>query len=235
MAEDRPEIRACCRLHGASEISKVNAPTPDRWAKLWRQVAATADAQLIHRELVSLYSQPNRHYHNLRHISECLAEFDTVRHLVHQPVAVQLAIWFHDAVYDTRARDNEEKSAQLAKRHLAEAGGSADLCNSVAALVLATKTHDPSRHPDAPLLVDADLSILGKPEERFQEYEVQIRFEYDWVPDQIFAEKRAEILGRFMARERIYSSDEFFARYERTARTNLQNSIRKLSRDFQTR
>ncbi len=168
MAEDRQEIRARCRLPAAFKISKVNQATSDRWAQLGRQVVATGDAQLVHRELVSVYSQPSRHYHNLRHISECLAEFDTVRHLVSQPVAVELAIWFHDAVYDPRAQDNEEKSAQLAKRRIVKAGGSADLCNSVAALVLATKAHDPSQHPDAPLLVDADLSILGQSEERFR-------------------------------------------------------------------
>ncbi len=90
----------------------MNAPSSDRLARLWRQVStATGDPQSIYRELASLYSQPHRYYHNLHHIAECLAEFDSVRHLASQPVAVELAIWFHDAIYDTRAQDNEERSA----------------------------------------------------------------------------------------------------------------------------
>lgn len=206
----------------------MNSPTPDRWARLWRQVSATGDPEPSYRELVSLYSQLHRHYHNLRHIAECLTEFDSARHLTNQPVAVELAIWFHDAIYDTRAQDNEECSAELARRRIAGAGGSDELCEAVAALVLATKTHEPSVHPDAPLIVDVDLSILGQPEVRFQEYEAQIHREYHWVPEETFAAKRTEILKRFLARDRIYATDHFFAKYERLARTNLQSSIRAL-------
>ena len=175
-----------------------------------------------------MYSQPHRHYHNFSHIADCLAEFDSAKDLARQTDAVELAIWFHDAIYDTRAQDNEEKSAELARRYIADAGGDAEFCSSVAALVLATKAHDSSMHPDAPLLVDVDLSILGQPSERFRTYEAQIRREYEWVPDKIFSEKRAEILGRFLARQRIYSTEPFFAKYEKQARANLQDSVRKL-------
>ncbi len=206
----------------------MNTPAPDRWVQLWRQVTAQGDPLANYQELVSLYSQPHRHYHNFRHIAECLAEFDFARHLAHEPVAVELAVWFHDAIYDTHAQDNEERSAELAKRRIAEARGSADLCQSVAALVLATKAHDCSLHPDAPLLVDADLSILGQPKERFQEYEAQIRREYEWVPEATFLAKRSEILQGFLARERIYATDQFFTKYERRARGNLRDSLRKL-------
>ncbi len=189
----------------------------------------------IHRELVSLYSQPQRHYHNLDHIAECLAEFESARHLAGHPVAVELAIWYHDAIYDPRAQDNEERSAELAKQRIAEAGGKPGLCNAVATLVLATQTHDPRLHPDAPVLVDVDLSILGVPSERFLEYDGQIRREYGWVPDAPFAAKRAEILERFLARERIYFTDLFFAKYEQRARTNLQNSVRALKQLLSSR
>jgi predicted metal-dependent HD superfamily phosphohydrolase len=102
------------------------------------------------------------------------------------------------------------------------------LCSSVVALILATKAHDPSVHPDAPSLIDADLSVLGQAEERFKEYEAQIRREYEWVPEATFVTKRAEILERFLARQRLYATDHFFAKYEKQARTNLQDSLRKL-------
>jgi predicted metal-dependent HD superfamily phosphohydrolase len=206
----------------------MTIPAPDGWNQLWRRVAGQDAPPETYHELVSLYSQQHRYYHNLRHIAECLAEFSHVRDLAQQPDAVELAIWFHDAVYDTHAQDNEEKSAHLAKERIADAGGRADLCESVTALVLATKSHDPSLHPDAPLLVDVDLSILGQVKKRFQEYEDQIRREYEWVPEATFAEKRAEILERFLARERIYSTERFFDKYEKRARSNLQDSVRTL-------
>jgi predicted metal-dependent HD superfamily phosphohydrolase len=191
-------------------------------------VTAKGDPLAIYRELVSLYSQPHRHYHNFRHLAECLAEFDSARRLAREPVAVELAIWFHDAVYDTRAADNEEKSAELARQRLAEAGAGETLCASVHALVMSTKTHDPALHPDAPLLVDVDLAILGQPTERFEEYETQIRREYEWVPEKTFALKRAEILEGFLARRRIYSTSQFFDKLETPARVNLRDSVRRL-------
>jgi predicted metal-dependent HD superfamily phosphohydrolase len=210
----------------------VKAPDTDRWIQLWRQITATGNVIVSYQELVSLYSQPDRHYHNLRHIAECLAQFDSARRLACQPVAVELAIWFHDAIYDTHAQDNEEKSAELARQRISEAGGDKSLCASVATLILATKVHDASLHPDAPLIVDVDLSILGQTDERFQEYEAQIRREYDWVLETIFAAKRAEILERFLERDRIYTTDEFFVKYEQQARINLQNSLCKLKAEI---
>lgn len=206
----------------------MNTASFEKWARLWRQVTAEGDPLPLYHELVVLYSQPHRYYHNLRHIGECLAEYDSVRDLASQPVAVELAIWFHDSIYDTHAQDNEERSADLARQHISDGGGDGMLNESVCSLVMATKTHDPSLHPDAPLLVDVDLSILGQSNERFQEYEAQIRREYDWVPQATFAAKRAEILERFLARERIYRTDLLFSKYERQARINLGNSIRKL-------
>jgi predicted metal-dependent HD superfamily phosphohydrolase len=139
-----------------------------------------------------------------------------------------LAIWFHDAIYDPRAPDNEERSAELAEKRITEAGGGEDLRASVSALVMATKSHDRSAHGSTPLIIDVDLSILGKPEARFWEYEAQIRKEYDWVPTEIFAAKRAEILEKFLAQSRIYSTQQFLDRYEKQARANLQASVQKL-------
>ena len=156
------------------------------------------------------------------------AEFDLARQLAENAAAVELAIWFHDAVYDPGAADNEERSAEVAKQSITQADGGVELGSAVAALVQATKTHDPCLHPDAPLLVDVDLSILGQPKERFQEYETQIRREYEWVPVTTFASKRAEILENFLARESIYTTEYFFAKYEQRARQNLQDSIRAL-------
>lgn len=208
----------------------MTTASPERWAKLWRKIAAKDDGLSVYQELVALYSEPHRHCHNLSHVGECLNEFDAARDLAQQPLAVELAIWFHDAIYDTHAMDNEEKSAELAKAQILAATQDIDVLASTFALVLATKTHDPLRHPDAPLLVDIDLSILGKPEPRFWEYEAQIRREYDWVPEAIYGAKRAEILERFLARERVFCTKHFFDQYEQQTRANLDASIQKLKR-----
>jgi predicted metal-dependent HD superfamily phosphohydrolase len=79
-----------------------------------------------------------------------------------------------------------------------------------------------------PLTVDIDLSILGQPPERFWEYESQIRREYEWVPENVFTEKGAEILQRFLSRKSIYGTAFFFDKYKRQARINLEASIQKL-------
>ena len=175
-----------------------------------------------------MYSEPHRRYHNLTHITDCLTGFDRARELAREPLAVELAIWFHDAVYDTQAADNEERSAQLAQSWLGEAYAAPALIAAVGRLILATKKHDSSLHVDAGLLVDVDLSILGQPQNRFWDYESQIRGEYSWVPAEVFSVKRAEILEGFLARRRIYSTDFFFGQLEAQARINLQASIRLL-------
>jgi len=206
----------------------LNSFIPARWNELWRAAGARIEPQLWFDELLGLYSEPHRHYHNAQHIADCLDEFDSVKSLAKEPLAVEMGIWFHDAIYDPRAADNEERSAELAQKRVLEAGLEQDLAKSVTALVMATKQHDGSLHPDAPLLVDIDLSILGQDAKRFWEYEEQIRKEYEWVPEDVFVTKRAEILERFLARKRIYNTARYFQNCEARARSNLAASIQKL-------
>jgi predicted metal-dependent HD superfamily phosphohydrolase len=195
---------------------------------LWKVVGAAAAPAGWYERLAAAYAEPQRHYHNQRHIAECLAEFDQARHLARQPETVEFALWFHDTVYDPRKSDNEEQSAALAKRCLAEAGVSGAMQENVNRLVIATKSHETETDSDAGLVMDVDLSIFGQQEQRFSEYEQQIRQEYAWVPRPIFNSKRREILKRFVARDRIYATEWFRDKYEQQARRNLQASIAKL-------
>ncbi|HZI50534.1 MAG TPA: N-methyl-D-aspartate receptor NMDAR2C subunit [Terriglobia bacterium] len=202
--------------------------SPNRWATVWQSIARRGDGSDWLNRLATLYAESHRHYHTARHIAECLNEFDAARQLARQPVALELALWFHDAIYDTHASDNEEQSAVLSQRCLEEAGAEAGLQTAVRDLVLVTKAHQDSPHPDAPLLVDIDLSILGAPTERFFEYEDQIREEYSWVPEDVFRTKRAEILERFLARAVIFRTSWFFDTREKQARANLRESLKRL-------
>jgi predicted metal-dependent HD superfamily phosphohydrolase len=110
---------------------------------------------------------------HVQHIQHCLREFDAARHLAEHPDCVETALWFHDAVYDSKAKDNEEKSAQLAD--VALAGVDASIFERVRALILIMQHKQPPVTPDEQLVVDCDLAILGQSEQAFDAYEQQIR------------------------------------------------------------
>jgi predicted metal-dependent HD superfamily phosphohydrolase len=203
----------------------MSLPDKERWMACWRSVRAAGDPDGWYARLALAYREPHRHYHNGQHIAECLSEFDHARHLIQEPAAVELAIWFHDAVYDPKAEDNEERSAEMAECSLAHAQLAGTFIEGVRKLVMATKRHEAKTDSDEAVMVDVDLSILGQGEKRFAEYEEQIRREYEWVPARVFASKRAEILERFFGRKQIFHTEWFREKYERSARRNLEASV----------
>lgn len=198
------------------------------WQALWRALNAKGDPHPWHERLVLAYRQTDRHYHNLQHLGECLVELDFVRPHLQQPAAVEAALWFHDAVYNSRSATNEEDSAALAVACLAASGVAPVTVEHIRQLVLCTQRHEPATVIDAGALIDIDLAILGQPPARFWEYEQAIRAEYAWVPAETFAQKRAEILTRFLQRSGIYRTASFRLRYEAQARANLSVAIVRL-------
>jgi len=208
----------------------MSATDLDKWAALWKAAGANGNCESWHSRLVTLYSEPHRHYHNLQHLEECLTELNSTRHLAREPSSVEFALWFHDAVYDTQAKDNEERSAALARDCLTQVGLSATFGNHVTDLIMATKHSATPADPDSALVTDIDLSILGREANRFQQYEAQIRNEYAWVPLEAFAAGRGKILEQFLSRPRIYFHQTFFIKYENQARANIQGSLLKLAR-----
>ncbi len=179
-------------------------------------------------QLVAAYGQPRRHYHGLGHIEHCLREFDAVAGLARRPDSVEFAIWTHDAVYDPMASDNEEKSARLALEILAGSGCPEAVQVEVRDLILATRHNETPPSPDAALVVDIDLSILGQPPETFDSYEAAIRAEYVRVPDTIYAAGRSRILSGFLDRSRIYFTEHFESKYGVRARLNLKRAVSML-------
>ncbi len=180
-------------------------------------------------ELTQRYSEPHRAYHTLQHLEECFAWFESARPLIRAPGEVALALFYHDAIYDTRAKDNEERSVGLAAAVLEEyCGADRELVASATSLILATRHDVIPASGDPQVLVDVDLSILGASADRFDEYERQIRFEYSWVSEADFRKGRAAVLETFLAREKIYNTETFRARLEETARNNLKRSLATL-------
>lgn len=206
----------------------MNQTNLSPWQALWRDLGAQGDPAPWHQRLVAAYVEPSRHYHNLRHLEECLTELYAADSRARQLAVVAMALWFHDAVYDAKSPSNEADSAQLATDCLTAAGVKSTIVGTVQRLILCTQTHEPGVDPDAALLIDIDLAILGQPSERFLDYERGIRAEYAWVPWPTFAQKRAEILGRFLKRPAIYRTESFARKYEAPARVNLQAAIHRL-------
>lgn len=200
----------------------------ERWALLWSElqitmpVGATADAMLAR------YGEPQRFYHTVQHLEECIAWFDQARSFARQPLELELALWYHDAVYDPRRNDNEEASARLAAEHLGTGGAPPRIAADVSALILWTTHAAEPPEGDAALLVDIDLAILGSTAERYAEYERQIREEYAWVPAVLFRRRRAALLERFLARPRLYVTPVLRDRLEERARANLVQSLATL-------
>ena len=159
-----------------------------------------------------------------------------MRELAKDPDAVELALWFHDVVYDIGARNNqesnEEESARLAREEAVELGLTAEWAERVSQLVLATRHVAVPLEADAQLVVDIDLSILGQSRERFDAYEEEIRIEYAPVIEAQgtarFDTGRARILKGFLARPAIYTTAHFRQKYEQRARANLKRSIERL-------
>ena len=198
------------------------------WHGAWRALGlAGGDAGLFHR-LVAAWSEPQRHYHTLQHLRECLELFDGAHDLANHPGEIELALWFHDAVYDVQAHDNEARSADWARASILQAGGGAAAADRIHALVMATAHHAPVADADTQLLVDVDLAILGAAPARFDEYEAQVRAEYAHVPDAAFRSGRLRILQGFAGRPRLYGTAYFQERCEAAARANLQRALRRL-------
>jgi predicted metal-dependent HD superfamily phosphohydrolase len=175
---------------------------------------ARPDEQLF-AEVMGRYAEPHRSYHTTRHLDECFARLDEARQHADRLYEIELALWFHDAVYDVRGSDNEKRSASWAQAAVSAAGLDTTVGDRVRDLILATRHDGSSPAGDAALLVDVDLAILGSPAERFDEYEQQVRQEYSWVPGFLFKRKRAH-------------TEHFRSRYEAAARANLTRSIHQL-------
>lgn len=192
------------------------------WNRAWATLGMTAPKGLFKR-LLDCYMEPHRHYHTLQHLQECAGLLGPQLHQALRPAEVELALWFHDAIYDPRAKDNEARSADMARRELLDHGIDADKADRVHALVLATAHGCEPRELDARLLVEIDLAILGAAPARFAEYQQQVRAEYAWVPEVLYLAKRQEILQGFLEREPLFT---FLGRdIERRARVNLAQAV----------
>ena len=184
--------------------------------------ALVADAG---RDLLGRWSEPHRRYHDIEHLADVLSTVDEYG----AAPEIRLAAWYHDAVYDPRASDNEERSAGLAVDAL-NALGASGRAAEVARLVRLTASHEPDPGDvNGVLLCDADLAVLARPADWYDRYAAAIREEYRHVPDDAFRAGRAAVLRRLLDLPALYRTPELRDRWEAAARANLHRELDALS------
>jgi predicted metal-dependent HD superfamily phosphohydrolase len=190
----------------------------ERWSRACIELGVPPE-QRGYRRVRRGWNSLGRHYHTLAHLDACLRELDACRDLARRAAEVELALWFHDAVYRSWRRDNEVRSAALAAHVLRAAP--ADAMARIREMILGTKHLDAELVDDAALVADLDLSILGQPPQTYVQFARAVRREYWWVPRARYTAGRRAVLEGFLARSSIYQHDRFRRRYEHTARANI--------------
>ncbi|HEX8428742.1 hypothetical protein [Hymenobacter sp.] len=202
-------------------------------ATQWHQLTAPLLPDQARREatlqqLTAAYTASGRHYHTLRHVQIVLDAVEHEAATLHDIAVVQLAVWFHDAVYSPLRADNEIRSAELASAFLAETTLSESRQRRVALLIERTKDHthtQPDDNTDLQLFLDADLGILGAPETKYWQYARQVRQEYRLVPDLLYQRGRCKVLEKLLTTPILYRTPGYRARLDAAARHNLEAEL----------
>jgi len=199
----------------------------DRWLDLMNSLGFDENAE-TYQALYDAYTEPHRRYHTIEHISAMLKHLELAVDRVRQPSLVELALWFHDAIYAPFSSNNEADSAAWAVQFLKDNHASDKNIDVVFDLILATEHTSQASTHDQALLVDIDLSILGTPEDVFKQFEKDIRFEYKRVPYFLYKKKRKAVLQSFLDRDAIYQTTFFLDKFETRARHNIELALQQL-------
>lgn len=200
----------------------------DRWLRLM-ELWGFGRNQATFSALMAAYSEKGRHYHTQEHISACLRHLDRCIASIDSPREVELALWFHDAVYKPLSGGNERKSANWSASFLSENGAPSEAIDRVHRLIMVTEHNAPTKTRNESLLVDIDLSILGADPDTYQIFEKAVRSEYRLVPLCWYKKKRADVLRGFLERTSIFQNEPFITEREHQAKENLANAVSKLA------
>lgn len=184
--------------------------------------AASSVAGKYWQEIESLYSAPGRYYHTLEHLAYMLEQLELVRQDVQDWNTVLFSLYYHDAVYDVMANDNEVQSALLAAERMQTLGVPSSVIEQCSLQILATQKHHTVADPDTNLFTDVDLAILGSEPAAYKAYSKKIREEYKVFPDPVYHPGRKAVLLHFLETKPVFKTNYFFERFEMQARQNLQ-------------
>lgn len=195
----------------AEAVSRYNNDTA-RAGKLWDEIEKS-------------YTAKKRYYHNQSHLENLLKELTSIKESIEDWDCVIFSIAYHDIVYNTLQKDNEEQSAALAEQRLTEIAFPPDRINKCVQQILATKGHTVSDNQDTNFFTDADLSILGASWYIYEAYFKSIRKEYSYYPNLLYNPGRKKVLQHFLSMDKIFKTDKFFSKYEEQARKNLSAEL----------
>ncbi|KAJ6598241.1 hypothetical protein DFH09DRAFT_903405 [Mycena vulgaris] len=186
--------------------------------------------------LLARYSEPQRHYHTLEHISYMLNALEPGASSIQE--TIELAIWFHDCVYDPAKGGpwNERESIRVWEEFVdsTQSRAMAYLKQPVSCLIEATILHQlPDVLPEAlnasdvALFLDLDMGILAESPASYEKYAGEIRQEYSHYPIAAYRAGRAKVLQSFLLHEHIFLGRDKGA-MEQRARENIQGEINRL-------
>jgi len=207
--------------------------TLTRWNNVWSRLGCNISENILEQHyniLISAYQEHQRYYHNLTHLNQVLVELDWAKNkkteLTDQEYAeLEIALWFHDVIYDPQKLDNEHQSALLFESFVQNIGLDQKIIQKISNLIILTANHRSATSPQEQLLVDCDLAILGASPDIFFKYDQNIRKEYSFVDDRIYQNARIEVLNKFLNHRHIYKTKLFQDKLEQSARINLNNRI----------
>ncbi|MGN6436730.1 MAG: HD domain-containing protein [Agriterribacter sp.] len=190
-----------------------------------------AQNEVVHslwNEIEKQHTQSKRFYHTLTHLENLLTQLQPVRDQVDNWTSIVFATCYHDIVYNVLKKNNEEKSAELARKRLTQLQVPEPVIQCTVGLILATESHRLHQQNDINLFTDADLSVLGSDWNTYELYSRQIRKEYGIYPDIVYKPGRRKVLLYFLELNNIYKTAFFAGRYERQARLNLRRELEEL-------
>jgi predicted metal-dependent HD superfamily phosphohydrolase len=176
-------------------------------------------------EIEQHYSHRKRHYHTLTHLENLLKQLEPIQTELKNQHTVLFSLFYHDIIYNPLKSDNEEQSALLAAKRMAQLSVPVDMIAACKMQILATKSHQPGADKDTDYFTDADLSILGQDWESYTAYYKNVRKEYAIYPAMIYKPGRKKVLLHFLNMEHIFKTEFFYHKFERQAKENLQKEL----------
>ena len=200
------------------------------WHNLTKNYCDSTLEESLWTDIESRYTTKNRHYHNLSHISNMLKQLDETQTEIKDLDSLKFAIWYHDIIYKSTKKDNEEKSALFALERLKKINFEPERAQLTENLIVSTKKHNIllTQNNDNAVLLDLDLSILGTDWNTYKKYISNIRQEYKVYPDFMYNPGRKKVLNHFLERENLYFTEHYKQSYEQQARENLSHEIKLL-------
>lgn len=196
----------------------------ERWFGLADRLGI-ARPQLAWFVIEASHGFPERFYHTLDHVASCLALLDEHRDLAHEPDTIELALWFHDAIYLAGTGESETMSAELLRMTCAHCNAPGPVIDCAERLILATRHTGEPLTGDEALICDIDLASLAIDPDEYTQTALSVRREFSALDDAMYAAGRRRFLEGMLGRERIYANERFASRYESGARANMAREL----------